>query len=167
MHYDHDGSGWGHGDALYACTAKHGNCTDFHSLFISMARSQRIPARFEIGFPLPRDKQSGEIAGYHCWAEFYSRGLGWVPIDASDAWNQPARREYFFGHQDENRVQMTVGRDLTLSPKQDGEPLNYFVYPYVEVNGKSYANVSNHFSFEDAGVNTEVTKAERRGHAEK
>jgi adenine-specific DNA methylase len=62
---------------------------------------------------------------------------------------------------------MTLGRDITLSPKQDGEPLNYFVYPYVEVNGKSYANVSNHFSFEDAGVNTEVTKAERRGHGEK
>lgn len=148
MHYDHEGTGWGHGDTLYACRAKHGNCTDFHSLFISMARSQKIPARFEIGFPLPRDKQAGEIAGYHCWAEFYSQGRGWVPVDASDGWNQANRREYFFGHQDENRVQMTVGRDITLSPKQDGEPLNYFVYPYVEMDGKPYANVSNHFSFE-------------------
>lgn len=157
MHYDHDGTGWGHGDALYACAAKHGNCTDFHSLFIAMARSQEIPARFEIGFPLPRDKHSGEIAGYHCWAEFYAQGLGWIPIDASDGWNQPARREYFFGHQDENRVQMTIGRDITLSPRQNGEPLNYFVYPYVEVDGKPYANVSNRFSFESPGVNTKVT----------
>lgn len=167
MHYDHDGTGWGHGDALYACSAKHGNCTDFHSLFISMARSQRIPARFEIGFPLPRDKQSGDIAGYHCWAEFYSRGRGWVPIDASDGWNQPARREYFFGHQDQNRVQMTMGRDITLSPRQQGEPVNYFVYPYVELDGKPYANVSNHFSFESPGVNTEATKFEEKGPGEK
>jgi transglutaminase-like putative cysteine protease len=26
--------------------------TDFHSLFIAMARSQKIPARFQIGFPI-------------------------------------------------------------------------------------------------------------------
>ena len=51
MKYDKTGTGWGHGDVLYACDAKKGNCTDFHSLFIAMARSQGIPARFEIGFP--------------------------------------------------------------------------------------------------------------------
>src|SRR5580700_11614735 len=48
MHYDKTGTGWGRGDVLYACDAKKGNCTDFHSLFIAMARSQGIPARFEI-----------------------------------------------------------------------------------------------------------------------
>jgi transglutaminase-like putative cysteine protease len=58
MRYDKTGTGWGHGDVLYACDAKKGNCTDFHSLFIAMARSQAIPARFEIGFPLPPDKHS-------------------------------------------------------------------------------------------------------------
>ena len=70
MKYDKTGTGWGHGDVLYACDAKKGNCTDFHSLFIAMARSQGIPARFEIGFPLPPDKHSAEIAGYHCWSDF-------------------------------------------------------------------------------------------------
>jgi len=70
MRYDKTGTGWGRGDVLYACDAKKGNCTDFHSLFIAMARSQNIPAKFEIGFPLPADKHSSEIAGYHCWAEF-------------------------------------------------------------------------------------------------
>jgi len=48
-----------------------------------------------------------------------------------------------------NRVQFTQGRDLTLSPAQDGAPLNYFVYPYVEVDGKEHPNVSIAFSFED------------------
>src|SRR5581483_9251197 len=56
MKYDKSGTGWGHGDVLWACDSKRGNCTDFHSLFIAMARSQHIPARFEIGFPLPADK---------------------------------------------------------------------------------------------------------------
>jgi hypothetical protein len=81
MKYDKTGTGWGHGDVLYACDAKKGNCTDFHSLFIAMARSQGIPARFEIGFPLPPDKHSSEIAGYHCWSDFYVDGKGWIPVD--------------------------------------------------------------------------------------
>jgi transglutaminase-like putative cysteine protease len=38
MRYDKTGSGWGRGDAIWACDAKHGNCTDFHSPFIGMLR---------------------------------------------------------------------------------------------------------------------------------
>lgn len=149
MKYDKTGTGWGHGDVLYACDAKKGNCTDFHSLFIAMARSQNIPARFEIGFPLPPDKHSGEIAGYHCWSDFYIDGKGWIPVDISEAWKHPEKRDYFFGSHDVNRVQFTMGRDLRLSPAQNGNPLNYFVYPYVEVDGQEYGNVSSAFSFTD------------------
>jgi transglutaminase-like putative cysteine protease len=152
MRYDKTGTGWGHGDVLYACDAKKGNCTDFHSLFIAMARSQGIPARFEIGFPLPPDKHSAEIAGYHCWSDFYVEGKGWIPVDISEAWKHPKKRDYFFGSHDVNRVQFSMGRDLRLSPAQEGKPLNYFVYPYVEVDGREYPNVSLAFSFFDAGA---------------
>ncbi len=150
MKYDKTGTGWGHGDVLYACDAKKGNCTDFHSLFIAMARSQGIPARFEIGFPLPPDKHSAEIAGYHCWSDFYIDGRGWIPVDISEAWKHPEKRDYFFGSHDVNRMQFSMGRDLRLTPAQDGKPLNYFVYPYVEVDGQEYPNVSLAFSFADA-----------------
>ncbi len=51
MKYDKSGTGWGRGDALYACDVRRGNCTDFHSLFIGLARARGIPARFTIGFP--------------------------------------------------------------------------------------------------------------------
>jgi len=152
MKYDKTGTGWGHGDVLYACDAKKGNCTDFHSLFIAMARSQGIPSRFEIGFPLPPDKHSSEIAGYHCWSDFYVDGKGWIPVDISEAWKHPEKRDYFFGSHDVNRVQFSMGRDLRLNPAQDGKPLNYFVYPYVEVDGQEYPNVSLAFSFADAGA---------------
>ncbi|MGA8622023.1 MAG: transglutaminase domain-containing protein [Candidatus Sulfotelmatobacter sp.] len=154
MRYDKTGTGWGHGDVLYACDAKKGNCTDFHSLFIAMARSQGIPARFEIGFPLPIDKRSAEIAGYHCWSDFYIEGRGWVPVDISEAWKHPEKRDYFFGSHDVNRLQFSMGRDLRLSPPQEGGPLNYFVYPYVEVDGREFANVSMAFSFADLGTAT-------------
>jgi transglutaminase-like putative cysteine protease len=149
MRYDKTGTGWGRGDVLYACDARKGNCTDFHSLFIAMARSQGIPARFEIGFPLPPDKHASEIAGYHCWADFFEPTHGWIPVDISEAWKHQEKRDYFFGAHDDNRVQFTMGRDLELSPRQEGKPLNYFVYPYVEVSGKEYANVSTAFSFAD------------------
>ena len=152
MRYDKTGTGWGHGDVLYACDAKKGNCTDFHSLFIAMARSQGIPARFEIGFPLPPDKHSSEISGYHCWSDFYVDGKGWIPVDISEAWKHPEKRDYFFGAHDVNRVQFTMGRDLRLDPPQTGQPLNYFVYPYVEVDGGEFPNVEMNFSFAESGA---------------
>jgi transglutaminase-like putative cysteine protease len=148
--YDKKSTGWGPGDVLYACDAKKGNCTDFHSPFIAMARSQGIRARFEIGFPLPADKQSSEIAGYHCWSDFYIDGKGWIPVDISEAWKHQEKRDYLFGSHDANRVQFSTGRDLPLNPPQDGKPLNYLVYPYVEVDGQEYPNVSLAFSFADA-----------------
>jgi transglutaminase-like putative cysteine protease len=159
MRYDKSGTGWGRGDTLWACDSKHGNCTDFHSLFISMARSQQIPARFEIGFSIPEGKPSAEVAGYHCWSEFYLKDRGWIPVDISEAWKHPEKKDYFFGSHDANRVQFSVGRDLQLTPAQDGDRLNYFVYPYVEMDGKAYSNVSLNFSFaEETAKPSEASK---------
>jgi transglutaminase-like putative cysteine protease len=160
MRYDKTGEGWGRGDAIWACTAKRGNCTDFHSLFIGMMRSSGIPARFEIGFPLPEGKTEGDISGYHCWAEFYLAGVGWVPVDASEAWKNAAKRDYFFGAHDANRVFFTYGRDIRLSPDQKGDPLNYFIYPYAETNGQPAKNLQTHFSFRDVSAG-ERTAASR------
>ena len=147
--HEETGEGWGRGDAIYACNVKKGNCTDFHALFIGMARAAGIPARFEIGFPLPRDRKSGEIAGYHCWARFWVDGLGWVPVDASEGWKDPARRDYFFGAHDANRVLFTRGRDIRLDPAQQGDALNYFVYPYAELDGRPWTGVQSSTSFSD------------------
>jgi transglutaminase-like putative cysteine protease len=160
MRYDKSGEGWGHGDAVWACNSKRGNCTDFHSLFIGMLRAAGIPAKFEIGFPLPADKSSGDIAGYHCWAEFFVDGLGWVPVDASEAWKHPELHDYFFGAHDANRVQFTTGRDIRLSPAQKAGLLNYSVYPYAEQGGKVFEGVTTHFAFRDLPAGETKTTAE-------
>ncbi len=149
MQYDKTGEGWGRGDAVWACSSKRGNCTDFHSLLIGMMRARGISARFEIGFPLPAGKTEGDIPGYHCWAEFYLDGTGWIPVDASEAWKNPAKRDYFFGAHDENRVFFSYGRDLHRSPEQKGAPLNYFIYPYAELERKPFSGLQTHFSFHD------------------
>lgn len=149
MTYVHTGKGVGHGDALFACDRHHGNCTDFHSLFIALARSRGIPARFVIGLPFGKP-WSGTIPGYHCWAEFYAGGV-WVPIDAAKAWQMPARHNYYFGHLDAGRIAFSMGRDLELVPRQHGAPLNYFIYPYAEIDGKPLPEreIEKTFSYRD------------------
>jgi transglutaminase-like putative cysteine protease len=133
--YDKTIPGWGHGDTERACDLKAGNCTDFHSLFMSLARSKGIPARFVIGFPMSADH--GTAPGYHCWAEFYVKGQGWIPVDPSEGSKKTdaAQRAYLFGNLDPDRVQFTMGRDIVLTP-HTAEPLNYFIYPHAESDGK-------------------------------
>lgn len=151
MRYDKSGTGWGRGDALFACDAKRGNCTDFHALIIGMARSSGIPARFAIGLPLPGGTVSADtgIPGYHCWAELYIDGRGWVPVDASEAVKDPSRRDYFFGHHDANRLELSRGRNLILEPAQRGAALNFFVDPYAEVDGRPHAAIERQVTFRD------------------
>ena len=150
VNYDKSGSGWGQGNLEFVCAKGRGNCSDFHTLFIAMARSEEIPAVFEIGFPLPADKTEGTIGGYHCWAWFEDEAGRWRPVDASEADKNPAMADYFFGTLCANRVGFTHGRDLRLDPPQSGEPLNFFVYPHVEVDGQAgVARVENEFRFRE------------------
>jgi len=147
--YDKTGKGWGRGDIYYACQERRGNCTDFHAIFIGYARAMGIPARFAIGVPLPATRGEGKILGYHCWAEFYARGIGWVPIDASEASKNPPKREYFFGAHDENRLEFSKGRDVVLMPRQKGDPLNYFIYPYAEADGRPLPETAYEIGYRD------------------
>ena len=152
MRYDKSGTGWGRGDAIYACNERAGNCTDFHSLIIGMARASGIPARFVIGFPLPESQKQGDVPGYHCWTELYLEGIGWLPVDSSEANRHPEKRDAFFGGLDANRVQFTMGRDLQLD-WSSSEPLNFFVYPHVEVDGVPRDDeVIRRFSFTEVGT---------------
>ena len=148
MAYDKTTPGWGRGDTHRACLLGKGNCTDFHSLFISMARAQHIPARFKIGVVIPQ-QPSGVVPGYHCWAEFYIPGRGWIPVDASEAWKHPELADYYFGAHDPNRLLISVGRAIRLTPRQQGEPANLFFSPYVEVDGRAFSDVGVEVRFTD------------------
>ena len=138
MVYDKQTPGWGKGDFDRACDVGKGNCTDFHAKFLGIARAGGIPARFTMGIPLSA-KPADKAGGYHCWAHFWD-GSHWIPVDISEAQKinakDPAKAQWFFGHLDPDRVALTIGRDITLAPKQAGDPLLFFAYPYAEVDGK-------------------------------
>lgn len=113
--YHKFGSGWGQGDAVYACDAKTGNCSDFHSYFIAVARSAGIPARFAIGAGIPSERDDGGIDGYHCWAEFYTEGKWW-PVGISEGDKYSRLATYYFGHNPANRSELSRGRDIVVDP---------------------------------------------------
>ena len=135
MRYRKSGEGWGRGDATFACDALSGNCTDYHSLFIGLARSIGIPARFAIGVAIPSERHDGGTDGYHCWAEFYADGK-WYPVDISEADKFSALSMYYFGHHPANRFEFSRGRDLVLDPAPASGPINFLAYPLLEVEGQ-------------------------------
>lgn len=147
MKYDKpESGGWGRGDAEWACDARFGNCTDFHSYFMGLARTKGLAARFEMGFSIPGgEEKEAKVGGYHCWAYVWIDGQGWMPVDISEADKHPEKTEFFFGTLDAERVSMTGGRDLTLTPSPAEGTLNFFVYPYAEVDGKKVDNVTKSF----------------------
>ena len=144
MKYDKSGKGWGRGDAIWACDARRGNCTDFHSLFIALARAVGIPAVFEIGLPI---NKNGLVKGYHCWVIAYPDGMVYG-IDASEAAKHPEKRNYFFGHLCDRRIGITRGRDLLLAPPQHGDRLNYLYKAYEEVDLRPSEGVETYYYIE-------------------
>ena len=140
--YDWRAPGAGEGDVRWACDSKTGDCSDYHSMFLALCRTAGIPADHEFGYPIRVRGTSGRIPSYHCWARFYVDGVGWIPIDASEADKNPDLREYNFGSQSPNLFKFTHGRDVTLAPPQQGPPLNYFVHPYVETDGAPHPDVN-------------------------
>jgi hypothetical protein len=87
---------------------------------MALVRAGGVPARFRIGFNVPKT-DGGTIAGYHCWAESKSKK--------------------------KDRVGVSLGRDVKFDG-QKGDALNYFVFPYAEIDGKP-VKVETKIAFEE------------------
>lgn len=149
LRYAKYGSGWGVGDAVYACDARSGNCSDFHAYFIALARAISIPARFAIGAAIPAERNEGGIDGYHCWAEFFAEGK-WAPVDISEADKNSSLANYYFGHHPANRFELSRGRDLVVDPAPASGPINFLAYPVAEVDGRP-VKIKTQFRFKRPG----------------
>ena len=151
MNRNEDVKGCGEGDVCALLdTTMSGKCTDINSMFVALCRASGIPAREHFGIRINADDIT---KNQHCWAEFYLKGTGWVSADPADVlkavlkngWTKDQKetkekQEYYWGNCDAERIILADGRDLTLTPAQDGEPLNDFGYPYAEVDGKKVDN---------------------------
>ncbi len=148
MHRDPDVKGCGLGQIDRLLQTKGGKCIDISSVFVVLARTADVPAREILGIRIPKGKEGDMTKSQHCWAEFYRPGYGWIVVDPADVTKARLEqklsqeqlkpvREYYFGAVDENRIVFGLGRGIVLNPPQTGEPLNYFMYPYAEVDGKA------------------------------
>jgi transglutaminase-like putative cysteine protease len=167
------------GSTDYCLRTKTGNCTDFHSLFASLAMAAGIPTRMVYGSLLKPTLNGVQIDGsYHCWIQFFAPNYGWLPLDVSLAniygkefpitdknkklvelttatgykGLDPSKVDYYFGNLDERRVTWSMGRDLILQPPQNDGPVNALAKIYVEIDGKQSTDWTREFTY------AEVTK---------
>lgn len=127
------------GSTEHALTCSVGNCNDIHALFVSLCRSVDIPARFVLGqaLELPQPgAQDCEVCGYHCWAEFFVAGLGWLPADASCATKYGTHG--LFANLQANHIAWSIGRDILLAPPQRAGRSLFFAGPYAEIDGETH-----------------------------
>lgn len=142
--------GCGQGNVCLLLGSRRGKCADIHSVFVALCRAAGIPAREVFGLRLGRNGINNITTWQHCWAEFYLPGHGWVVADPADVLKamlaghldpgSPAIKDikaYFWGAVDPYRVRLSRGRNVILNPPQQGPPLNYFMYPFAQVGGKS------------------------------
>lgn len=150
MYRDPATKGCGAGDVCLLLVTPGGKCTDIHSVFVALCRAAGVPAREIFGIRQGKEPVVDITTWQHCWAEFFLPGYGWVPVDPADVRKMMLTenlaleddktreyRDYFWGAWDSYRVKLAVGRDVILTPRQEGAPLNTFGYPYAEVGGKA------------------------------
>lgn len=162
------------GSTEYCLRTKTGNCTDFHSLFASLAISSGIPTRMVYGSLLKPTLNGVQIDGsYHCWIYFFAPNYGWLPLDVSLAniygkefpvtdknkklvelttatgykGLDPSKVDYYFGNLDERRVTWSMGRDLIMQPPQEDGPVNALAKVYVEIDGKQSADWTRELTY--------------------
>jgi transglutaminase-like putative cysteine protease len=98
-----------HGSLTAAVRQGSGVCQDFAHLFITVARSWEIPARYVMGYLDPGISKVGDKLATHAWAEAMVPGAGWIGFDATH--NLLANDHY---------VAVAVGRDSYDAAPQRG-----------------------------------------------
>lgn len=153
----------GVGSTTWCLDTGTGNCTDFHSLFTSLARASGIPTRMVYGSFYKRELDGTDVdQSYHCWVEIWTPDRRWAPVDVALAdlyfdrfeltdrnrvlvnrttpygyhGPDPKLVDYYFGNLEPRRVVFSRGRDLALDPPQANGPVNALPKAYVEIDGK-------------------------------
>jgi transglutaminase-like putative cysteine protease len=141
--------GCGKGDICKLLKDPGGKCADISTMFVTLCRAAGIPAREIFGIRLSKKNTQDITKAYHCWTQFYIPGYGWYSVDPADvrkmmliknlSWNSEKTKYYlkfYWEGIEPYRIKLSTGKDLFLNPAQKKAPLNYLMYPYVEIDGK-------------------------------
>jgi transglutaminase-like putative cysteine protease len=124
--------------AVKALATRRGDCGIQSTLFITMCRAAGIPARWQSGVETKPGAWS-----IHDWTEFYVEPWGWLPADPSyglvSGTDDPAIREFYFGHLDGFRMIVNLDYGAPLHPPKKSlrsEPAD-FQRGEVEMDGRN------------------------------
>jgi hypothetical protein len=160
------------GNGVIAClTEKKGECVSIASTFVALCRAGGVPARFVAGYWV------GGHNAYHCWAEFFLPGVGWMPAEH-------AHKAKGFGYLSNNHIPVAKAGSMKLSDAPKGSKecgwvqVGYWSFWYaggVEFQGKqircefnmeSYplANMekANHLDSENLLVKSKELKSKKK-----
>lgn len=108
------------------CSAKGTDCGGMSVLFTAALRANRIPARVLSGRWAESAKANDKVGGIayyqtHVKAEFFARGIGWVPVDPASAALSDKEGLRHFGHDAGNFLTMHVDPDLLVNTVHFGQ----------------------------------------------
>lgn len=97
-------------------------CQEFNDLFITLARTAKIPARELLGYAYTSNNKLRPLSfkrdDLHCWSEYYDPNSGWVMIDPT--WQQTSGGVDYFNKFDLNHfVIVKRGVSSTKPPTPD------------------------------------------------
>lgn len=94
-----------------------GDCGEYSSLFVTMCRILKIPARNNTGFAIfPEKKNITE----HGWANIYLKPYGWIDVDTQYASLEKSIKlgiKKYFGQRSDYRINFVNGFNIPLKPK--------------------------------------------------
>ena len=153
------------GSTTYCLTFHTGNCTDFESLWTSLARAKGIPTQIVYGSFLkpssrpgggselsllgdvlrprpglgaPRRGRGRSLQGRHPHHDRERQAWFASPRRTGPSGPIPAKVNYYLRQPGRATGDWSNGRDLIISPKQDRGPVNALPKAYVEVDGKAH-----------------------------
>jgi transglutaminase-like putative cysteine protease len=107
--------------ASAVCGAGQTDCGGLCVLFVAALRANGVPARLLSGRWATSAKKDEKVNGFaysqgHVKAEFFTDGVGWVPVDVTGSVlrKKPAERLWFFGRDTGEFVTLHVDPDLVL-----------------------------------------------------
>ena len=90
-----------------------GDCGEYSSLFVTMCRILRIPAKNNTGFVIsPKYKKIVE----HGWSSIYLKSYGWKDFDVQYATTEKNSAKKYFGQRNDYRIIFTNGFNIPLKP---------------------------------------------------
>ncbi|MBS3815525.1 MAG: transglutaminase domain-containing protein [Hadesarchaea archaeon] len=132
---------------IWAFVNNEGDCSEYANLFISLARSAGIPAKFAAGYLYSLEENQTSATGFgdfgHAFSLIYLPNVGWVPVDPTES---VAGGGGYFAELPINHILELTSNGSNLSVGTPSE------VPGARVFWTQYAGEETEVKFEETGV---------------